>query len=226
MRIIFLFIIAFGVLGHPSNTYAQSAYEAGALNPESDRLYERLVAKAKNDPSYGDSFPFFDLRNHYARSGSFVSNSDGVMKELVRLTLIMENAADPTVLNKALREYKALIETHLGNIKVMHLALDQAIKNPRFGEARWIGWLYKGMVRSITLDRDGRSVRDAYRVISFDEESFLFEYLKLTKIKTKLVSAADGAFMYHRHVVHPKGKKTDRTFDLYVDVTYPLNLIK
>lgn len=192
--------------------------------PWADNQYTHLINMAKYTP-YNEKFPFFELRNMYARSAHYVPHAENVKEQMLRLIFKIENLKDPVQIDELLSRYHDLAESHWGNIAVLSFAIEQAKKDERYGDDAILSWLYKGLVKSLTLEPRGTSIKDAYRVITFDEEQFLFDYLDVQKIKTRLINASD-AYLYHAHLVHKNNDSADDNFEIYVDATYPLHAIE
>lgn len=223
MRLVLLLFAVLFFLA-PLPTKAEYPHFEMRANPWADNGYMRLIETAKYYP-FARDFPFFEFRNDYARSAHYVPRADHIKEKLTRLVFLIQHETDLIKIDEYLGQYNALIEDQLGNITVLSFALDQAKQDKRFGDDAWLTWLYKGLIRSMTLHHDGESLKTAYRLISFDEEQTLLDYLKVESAGTKLVSAND-AYLYHRHMVHRKGKSAKKTHALYIDMTYPLHMIK
>lgn len=187
-----------------------------------DAAYKALVRTAVFNP-HQDDFPFYKLRNEYAQSSWYETDIEGVKERLYVLLRRIQRSRDPYQINDALREFEQITQDYLGDISVVEVALLATKEDARLGNYEFFVWVYDGLMGSIVGHGDGSDMRRAFKVISFDEEDFLLKYLEREKVATDIVTAS-GRYMYHRMIVRKPGRK--KTEELYVDVTYPLAMLK
>ena len=220
-RFFFLLAVVFVAI-LPSFAHAQEAVKptdyqrSYMVNP----YYNGMVRDAlKNKPK---RFDFMQFRSFYSRTRQYDPIGEEALKELNSLAYIALHDEDPERVDTALFAYKSVLHDHLANLAVVMQALSLAREDERFGDPKFLEWMREGLVKTVVISGNGYSLRDAYDVITLQEEILLFNRLGFQQLETKAVR--EDTIYYNMHDV--KDLKTGKTRTVFVNTTIPMKYLE
>lgn len=182
--------------------------------------YNQMVRDAlKNKPP---KFDFMQFRIYYSQTPQYDPMSEQALEEMNNYAFIVMNDEDPERVKSAMLAYKTVVTNHLANIDVVTQALSLAKDDKRFGNPEFFGWVKEGLIRTVMISGNGYTLKQAYDVITMQEEIILMGRLRLRPLST--VSRKEGVVYYNMHEV--QNVDTGRTFTLFVNTTIPMKVIE
>jgi len=92
----------------------------------------------------------------------------------------------------------------------------------RFGDPEFFTWLKAGLIRDLILSGNGNSLREAYDIITLDEEAVLFNYLAMQPIET--LSRREGVVYYNMHTAINLKDGVKHT--VFVNTSFPMKYLE
>ena len=219
----FFFLFAFMVTGVVSLSVGVHAQNSGVneqtafyANPK----YNSMVRIAR--ASMPDNFRFTEFRRFYAETRQYDPVGETIVKELMALAYAAETQEDESEAQKAFAAYRDFVDDHLAHLQVVMYALSFAKKDARYGDVQFLTWLRNGLINDVMISGDGNTLRGAYDVITFYEETALLGNLGVKVLET--LSRAEGYYRYNMHEV--EDLKTGRVYTVFVNTTFPVKFLE
>lgn len=163
-------------------------------------------------------FDFGTMRSYYQQTSQYDPFADKIKARIYQISYIVAHSKDTHIIKAALNEFNDIIKAHMANINVIVLATALAREDARYGDYGFYQWISQGLMRTVMHSGKGRSFRDAFFVITTDEEDLILRHLKVTVLKSELI--AHGSRYYNLHQV--KDARNHEVREIFVDVTLPL----
>lgn len=167
-------------------------------------------------------FDFMHFRSLYAQTRQYDPIGEETLERMDRLSYTAANETDPEKSGLALLEYQALVADHLAHIGVVMRAAALAREDRRFGNPDFFQWVRAGLMQSVTVSGNGRSLRDAYDVITLTEETMLLQSLGY-KLKQTL-PRHEGFVFYNMNEV--ENLQSGEKLTIFVNTTYPMRFLE
>jgi hypothetical protein len=146
--------------------------------------YKRLTAMAMlQDPGLDFSF----MRSMYTRTLAYDPFSEDVQRKILVLSETVHTSKDKQEIDKALKDYDALVMAHLANIDVVEMARLLSKDDKRFGDTEVYEWIHDGLLLNILNSGNGNTLSGAYDVVTFGEAEALMKALKVDVLAVKNV---------------------------------------
>lgn len=182
--------------------------------------YNQMVRDAlKNKPP---KFDFMQLRIYYSQTPQYDPMSEEALEEMNNYAYIAMNDKDPERVKSAMLAYQTVVSNHLANIEVVTQALSLAKQDKRFGNPEFFIWMKEGLIKTVKISGNGFSLKEAYDVITMQEEIILLGRLRLRPLET--LSRKEGIVYYNMHEV--QNVDTGRTFTIFVNTSIPMTVIE
>ncbi|HRQ61158.1 MAG TPA: hypothetical protein PLO23_06575 [Alphaproteobacteria bacterium] len=228
-------MIAFSLLS--AAAFAQSDEDRQFLlksEPQSRHaLYEREFEAATYQPLYNQAvrravvawpvpYNFWEMRDYYIRTRQYDPLGEDTLTKLRALAYETEQAKTEADKAKKAGEFKDLALDHLGHVDVMLQAMALARENPLYGDPDFYQWVLKGMEEEMLTRNKGRSLKDAYFIITFADQALIMNRLKVKSVFSEVVGN-DRRF-YTIHLVEEL--KSGKQYELFFDTTFPMRRLK
>jgi hypothetical protein len=162
------------------------------------------------------------LRIHYPRTPYYDPIGKYTIARMTEFAYKADMSSDQSVINEALAEYRDLLRKHIVNLDVLEYALTLARANPIYGNQIRLQEIHKVLLRDIEgKEKKGKSPDDAYRIVTYGEETYLLAKFEVTVQKSEIYKVENS--FYNVHDVVDKDGKFDQ---LYFDVTWPIYLFE
>lgn len=182
--------------------------------------YNQMVRKAV--VTWPKPLNFRQLRAMYMRTRQYDPLSQDTLKKMADLSFAVENTKDPEEREKKAGEFKDLVLDHLGNIDVVLQALSLSRGSNLYGDTGFYEWVVQGTEQEIMTRRKGRTMKDAYVLITMGDEALIFNRLGAKSVFSELVS--NGAKFYYIHLA--EDLKTRKQYEVFMDASYPMRRLK
>lgn len=204
-----------GFLSQP--VYAQTVSKP-VINSTADAEYQYLARAAETMP---ERFNFMKFRSYYAHATHYDPVGEETLRIMRDLAYTALHDADQVTADLALEDYRILVNQHLAHLGVVGQALIFARQDRRFGDAKFFQWLKTGLIQSVVISGNGRSLREAYDVITAAEETALLGTLGFKVLDTR--AAHEGYYYYNFHEVEEvaSGRRTS----IFVNTTLPMQYL-
>lgn len=228
MRVFIIFAISVFVLGSISTTAIAQSREPLSSNTEViqkfayryDPLFDSMVRDVLSARNLGMSFSEF--RRNYALTSQYAPIADTITDEMLKRAFEAQNAATPEAAKKAYDAFNVLVMDHMANLQVVLQALALARTDKRFGDTKTLEWVRTGLLKNLMVSGDGKTLRDAYDIISLEEEIILLQSLGIKPTQT--LSNREGIIYYNMHDYIDT--KTGRPSTLFVNSSYPMRFLE
>ena len=200
-----------------------------ASNPAKAELYEySYIANPRYDfmvrqaQTYmSDQFRFAQLRGYYAQTRQYDPMGDDTVRRLQNYAYRVENG-DENEAKEALESYNALLEQHLANLQVVVFALTMSREQLKYGNPEFYRWLRDGLIKAVMRTGNGKSLSDAFNIITMAEETVIFNQLGLKHLST--TQGNEGYYDYNMHDV--QDLRTGQKWTLFVNTTIPVMFLR
>ena len=232
MRFVFILICVFCIAGI-SPVYAASSESKsdfvffereldawrGALKVNSQRYDELLKDLKKNSDQILHKTSM--LRWYYSNSEQYVPFSKPVLDQLTRYAALIEESEDREIIKKVLINYRTLLDKHLANIEVLDFALMMSRIDVRFGDESFFKTVRNGIITALESGRNGLSPENAYRIITYGEESYILARFGGEIKKSEIYPVHQTYYNVH-DIVTTDGEDVQ----IFVDITDPVKTVK
>ena len=227
MKRFYLCLAASALALFPNHTLAQEpVLDSRTTSTRTDQSYfanPQFDAMVRTATMYmSDSFRFGRLRSLYVDTRQYDPIGDDVVNQMQDLAFTVQSAEDEDKQMEALDDYRALVMSHLANLRVVVQALSFSKMDQRFGSPQFFMWLRKGIMRDVLAHGDGLTLRKAYSIVTMSEETALIGQLGYHVLDTQ--SAQEGSYHYNMHDVEDIRTGQKRT--LFVNTSRPLDFIE
>ncbi|MCD8526004.1 MAG: hypothetical protein LRY62_02245 [Alphaproteobacteria bacterium] len=185
-------------------------------NPKYDFMVRKAVV------TWPRPFNFQVMRAFYANTRQYDPLGESTLKKLAELSYAVETAGNQQNKERLAGEYKDLVLNHLAHIDVVLQALSLARDNPLYGDPAFYEWVVKGLENEILSSTKGRTMRDAYSLVTMGEEALILNRLGAKSVYMELVS--DGLHFYNIHLA--EDFETHKQYELFMDTTRPMRRLK
>ena len=159
------------------------------------------------------------LRIAYPRTPYYDPFGRFTIQKMTAFAYTADTSADQLEVNEALVGYRDLLYKHLVNLDVLEYALTLAHANPIFGNKIRLKEIYDALRKDIrgVSKRRGTIPEDAYRIVTYGEETYLLGVHKATVKKSEIYRVQNSFYNVH-DVVLEDGQYSQ----FYFDVTWPI----
>lgn len=181
--------------------------------------YEQRVSEAMGGrESIASSV--LSLRVMYPQTPYYDPFGKATIRKMTAFAYTADVSDDQGEINKALAAYRDLLQKHIVNLDVVEFALTLARSNPIYGNKIRLKEIYDALVKSIDgVKEKGSSPDDAYRIVSYGEETHLLAARNATVKKSEIYKVGNSFYNVH-DIVDENGQYSQ----LYFDVTWPIYL--
>ena len=183
--------------------------------PEYNGLVNLLLTKPQR-------YDFMKLRSLYSRSHQYDPIGNRTLKDLNDLAYIAITDKDQERVKTALFGYNTIVKDHIAHIDIVLQALILAREDKRFGDPEFLEWVKEGLINTIIISGDGRTLQGAYDVITLSEETILFNRLGMKQLESKAVK--EGAIYYNMHDVRQVDTNEKRS--IFINTTIPMKYME
>lgn len=191
-------------------------FEASMYQP----LYNQAVRRAV--VAWPVPYNFRQMRNYYIRTRQYDPLGEDTLSQLRALSYAVEQAKTPEEKEQKAGAFKDLALDHLGHVDVMLQALALARENPIYGDPDFYQWVLKGMEEDMLARHKGRSLKDAYFIITFADQALLMNRLKVKSVFSEVVGNERRFYTIHLVEELEGGKQ----YELFFDTTFPMRRLK
>ena len=209
-------IIIFIALPRIQAVQAELYERAYIANPR----YEFMAQQASKYMS--DYFQFGQFRGYYMQTRQYDPIGDQTVERLQNLAYEVQEGIDQQEVSDALVSYRKLVWEHLANLRVVLQALALSKIDARFGNPKFFSWLRDGLVHDVMISGTGKSLDEAYDVITLSEETIIFGRLGVRRLSTQ--AAQEGYYDYNMHEV--EDLRTGQHWTLFVNTTHPMRFLR
>ncbi len=181
--------------------------------------YDFMVRQASAYMS--DNFRFGQFRIYYAQTRQYDPLGDNTLKKLQDLAFRVQYGENENDIRVALSEYQDIVADHMANLRIVAQVLALSREDPRFGNVEFFTWMRDGLISDVMASGTGKSLQDAYDVMSLSEETAIFLQLGLKVLKTQ--TGQEGYYYYNMHDV--EDVLTGKTWTLFVNTTQPMRFL-
>ncbi|MCB1651226.1 MAG: hypothetical protein KDI46_04160 [Alphaproteobacteria bacterium] len=224
-----LLLLAFSITFGPSCTHAQDFQRSRNTYQTMDDVQRKgylaepqfdYLARAalRREPG----FDFMRFRRYYAQTRQYDPLGEETLERMNELAFGIETEKDPEKNRLYMDEYQNLLLKHLANLGVVMQALSLSRTNPRFGDPGLFKWIKAGLTRDVLMSGNGRSLDDAYDVITTTEETVLITLLGLQRLDT--ISNKEGRIYYNMNEVYDP--RTKEKWTLFVNTSFPMKFLE
>jgi hypothetical protein len=179
--------------------------------------YEQRVSEVMSGRDSID-IAVLSLRVLYPRMPYYDPFSKLTIQNMTALAYTADVSDDQAEVNKALAAYRDLLHKHIVNFDVVEYALTLARANPIFGDKIRLKKIYDTLIKNIDGAKEkGLSPEDAYRIVTYGEETHLLGARNVTVKKSEIYKVENTFYNVH-DIVDENGKYSQ----LYFDVTWPI----
>lgn len=222
LRIFFIFFLSLILAASParaqrSGSGASELYSnAHRATPIYDHMARTILRKYPIP-----RFDFMYFRSLYTQTRQYDPIGEDVLERMDRLSYTVVSDPDPEKSGMALLEYQALVADHLAHLGVVMRAAALAREDKRFGNPDFFQWVKAGLLQSVTISGNGRSLDEAYDVITLAEETMLLQTLGYKLIRT--LPRQESAVYYNMNEI--EDLRTGEKWTLFVNTTYPMRFL-
>ncbi len=160
------------------------------------------------------------LRIMYPRASYYDPFSKFTTQKMTAFAYAADMSSDQHEVNEALVSYRDLLYKHIVNLGVVEYALTLARANPIYGDKLRLKKIYDALIKdTVGRERHGASPEDAYRVVTYAEETYLLAMHDVTVKKSEIYRVAKVFYNVHDTV-----DEDEQYSQLYFDVTWPIYL--
>lgn len=142
---------------------------------------------------------------------------------MTRYAYISDTSKDPKEVNDALKAYRDLVFKHSANLGVVEYALTLSLVNARYGDEVLLRSLRDSLQKKARRGKRKGSTPDyAYKVISYDEETYILGVHNVTVQKSEIYHVGNKFYNVHDVIYNEDGRYSQ----LYFNVTAPIYLYK
>ena len=179
--------------------------------------YEAMVMdlrSGKKDMRLGVSA----LRTYYPYTRSYTPFSDKIIDEMVGYAYIVDTSDDNVAVNRALANYRDLLNKHMANLGVVSYALTLSRLDVRFGDDLFLRKI-RDTIRNSWSGRGniGSEPQHPYKVVTFAEEEYILSTYGGEVVKSDIYKVSKQFFDV-RDVVDDNGDY----IQIYFDVSVPI----
>jgi hypothetical protein len=197
----------------PASQLYLNAYRA---NPQYDAMVRTAMSKKPAQ------FDFMRLRSLYAQTRQYDPIGDDTVKTLTGFAYQALNEKEAKKAEVALFNYQQTIASHLANLGVVMQALALAREDKRFGQVGFFEWVRDGLIKSVMNSRRGRTLSDAFAVVTLPEETVVISSLGLKLLKT--VPVQESRIYYNMNeVLNPR---TGEKWTVFVNTSIPMRFLQ
>lgn len=161
------------------------------------------------------------LRAYYPKTEQFNPFAQDILDEMTEYGYIIDTSKDSMDVNRALIEYRRLLDLHMGNLDVVSFALTLSRVDVRFGDEVMLK-----NVRDILIEEtmargyDGKGPDTAYQIVTFAEESYILQGYRPQSRTTELYEV--GGQYYNVHEIIDENGEYQQ---VYIDIGIPIRSI-
>jgi hypothetical protein len=197
----------------PTSELYNNSYRA---NPQYDAMVR--IAMTKKPPQ----FDFMRLRSLYAQTRQYDPIGDDAIKALTGFAYQTLHEKDAKKAEISLFNYQQTIASHLANLGLVMQALALAREDKRFGQVGFFEWVRDGLIKSVMNSRKGRTLDDAFAVVTLSEETVAISSLGLKLLKT--VPMQESRIYYNMNeVINPR---TSEKWTVFVNTSIPMRFLQ
>ena len=187
---------------------------------ESSARYKHMVAQLLNDPV---RFDYSSFRRYYASSDLYAPIGAEIKDKMMALAYVIETGADDAaVVDEAMREYQSYVTAHLAHVGIVSLALSFSREHAAFGDPAFLYKLQQGLLNDVIKSGNGRSLMQAYDIITLDEEVMLINQLKLGPVVRNDRHEGSVYYTMHDYVDDETGAGST----IFVNTTLPMRYLE
>jgi hypothetical protein len=227
MRAFFILTILFSSMLAPLSAQAQVREPASYYDDtvqkyayRADPLFDGLVRDVLSMRDLRMSFTNF--RKQYTRTSQYAPIADTIVDKMLKAAFDAQNATNEAQAQRHYDTFNALVMDHMANLKVVLQALALARTDARFGDVKVLEWVREGLMKNLMVSGEGKSLDDAYDVITLEEEIILLSKLGIKPEQT--LSNREGVVYYNMHDY--TDKKTGRPATLFVNTSFPMRYLE
>lgn len=182
--------------------------------------YNKMVRDAlKNKPP---RFDFMQFRIFYSQTPQYDPISTVALDQLNNYAYIVMNDPDPERVKSAILAYQTVVSNHLANLDVVLQAISLAKQDKRFGKPDFFIWMRDGIMKSVEISGSGHSLKQAYDVITMQEETMLLRRLGLRPVES--LQRQSGLIYYNMHDVEDPATGKKRT--VFINTSIPMRVLE
>lgn len=217
MRLFFIIIFFLVSLSAPSIAKDADLYPyAYTSQPKYERMAREALARK---PAY---FDFMTFRSLYANTRQYDPISEETIEKMHKLAFAAVNGKNPEDRDRALSGYQFLIADHLANVGVISQALAYARQDKRFGNVNFFRWMQSGLMQSVMNSREGRTLKDAYAIVTFPEETVLLSQIGVRLIQ---INPRKEGFTYY-NMNDVEDLRTGQRWTVFVNTNFPMGFLE
>lgn len=183
-------------------------------------LYEHMARSILQ--KYPQPLDFMRFRSLYSQTRHYDPIGEETLDRMDRLSYTAASDPDPEKSGMALLEYQALVADNLAHLGVVMRAAALAREDRRFGNPEFFQWVRAGLMDSVMISGNGRSLRDAYDVITLAEETALLHTLGYRLGNTL---PRQESFVYY-NMNEVEDLRTGEKITLFVNTTIPMRFLE
>lgn len=186
------------------------------INPRYDAMVRTALVHMPKQ------YDFSRLRALYSGTRQYDPIGEDAIGRLNDLAYKVLHEEDPQKRQRAEIEYQIHVADHLANLGVVLQALALSRQDKRFGEPAFFEWARNGLIQSFTLSRQGKSLQDAFNVITLPEERAIYVALGVKPLSTKAVK--EGRRSYTMSKV--EDLKTGQVYTVFITTDTPMTFLE
>ncbi|MCB1680835.1 MAG: hypothetical protein KDI61_08600 [Alphaproteobacteria bacterium] len=161
------------------------------------------------------------VRLLYTRCPYYDPYGDDTLREMLKLVEAAKGD-DPMAAVDAMKDYKALVRKHLGNLDVVKMALQISKDDSRFGNPDFFRDVRKMITGSLEdVNHTGLDLNKPIQITTFAEQNYMVAKQK-GRVENNEIVETGGAYYNIYDFIGPDKKN----FSLFLDITYPVLAMK
>ncbi len=211
-----ILILCLCILCLPFSARAELYENAHRANPQ----YEFMARRAFQ--VYPKEFDFMEFRAVYSETRQYDPIGEDTLARMDTLSYTVMTEKNTEKSGMALLEYRALVADHLAHLGVVMKALTLARQDKRFGNPDFFRWVKAGIMDTVMISGTGKSLREAYDVVTLPEETALLYTLNVKLLKAD--PRNEGMIWYNMDDV--EDLRTKEHWTVFVNTTYPMRFLE
>lgn len=202
--------------------YTQDApYKSQGEDITAGPYYRMLARQALEEQPKDFSFAMF--RGRYAMTVQYDPEAHTALERLLGDAYqLQEGAKDPAARAAAAVDYNKVLFDHLANIDVVTQALSLARQDTRLGDAKALEWIRAGLAQSVMQSGTGKTLNEAYDILTLGEETALLAGLGVQVLRTD--ARESGGTYYNMHLVRDSASGEEYT--VFTDLSRPMRCLE
>ncbi len=163
------------------------------------------------------------MRVYYSWTSQYTPFSEKIIDELTRYAYKADTETEPREINKALAQYRNLLDKHIVNLDVLDFAITLSLADVRYGDSIFLKNVRAAIINSLTeIINVGKTPESPYRIITYGEETYILGTFNGGRIEKSEIYNVDRTFYNVHDISMPNGQY----LQIYMDVTAPIRNVK